>query len=156
MSLKTEYSREYNSWKAMKQRCNNPNHEYYHRYGGRGIKYAEEFETFDGFLRYMGERPINTTLDRIDPDGHYEPGNVRWASPTQQSTGRLPYKHEKVKGSVRKTTREYEDRAGFKEVYVTYVARLRGKYIGSSKDAAEARKMLEDAIKKESQNEHLG
>ena len=130
----------------MKQRCNNPNHAYYHRYGGRSIKYAEEFETFAGFLSYLGERPDNTTLDRIDPDGDYIAGNVRWASPSVQSSGRLPYKHDKVKGGINERRSVYEDRAGFKTEYVTYAVTLRGKYVGSSTNREEAEEMLRKAL----------
>ena len=144
--LRAKYPREYNSWSSMKQRCNNPNHAYAHRYSQRGITYSPEFETFAGFLSYMGERPENTTLDRIDPDGNYEPGNVRWASPSIQSSGRLPYKHDKVKGGINERRSVYEDRAGFKTEYMTYAVTLRGKYVGSSTDRAEAERMLKEAL----------
>jgi hypothetical protein len=68
----------YASWRNLKNRVNNPNHNSYSRYGGRGIRYHPDFETYPGFLAYMGPRPEGTSIDRIDPDGHYEPGNVRW------------------------------------------------------------------------------
>jgi hypothetical protein len=77
--------RAHSSWTAMKTRCNNPNIEGYKNYGGRGIKVCERWETFENFLTDMGERPIGMSLDRINNDGNYEPGNCRWATRKQQS-----------------------------------------------------------------------
>jgi hypothetical protein len=74
------------SWDRMKQRCNDPKRTEYPRYGGRGIKVCDRWnESFDAFLADMGERPPGKTLDRWpNPDGHYEPGNCRWATPLEQ------------------------------------------------------------------------
>ena len=55
-----------NSFNSMRQRCNDPNCAAYKRYGARGIKVCDEWATFKKFLKDMGERPPNTTLDRID------------------------------------------------------------------------------------------
>lgn len=69
---------EYKSYISAKARCNNPNDKRYHDYGGRGIEFR--FETFEEFLAEVGYRWFHDdSLDRIDPDGHYEKGNVRWA-----------------------------------------------------------------------------
>jgi len=75
----------YRSWVAMRRRCMVKESHQYHGYGARGITVCDEWaDDFMAFFNYIGERPSNTTLDRIDVNGNYEPGNVRWASPTEQ------------------------------------------------------------------------
>jgi len=77
-------SPEYLSWDAAKQRCTNKRDKDYASYGGRGIQFR--FISFDQFFVTLGRRPTKLhQLDRIDNDGHYEPGNVRWATPSQQA-----------------------------------------------------------------------
>lgn len=81
----------YNSWRAMRERCERPAHPFYADYGGRGIKVCDRWRDAGGFARFLidlGPRPEGTTLDRIDVDGNYEPGNVRWASKQQQRWNR--------------------------------------------------------------------
>lgn len=81
-------TREYTSWKAMRQRCLNTNHHQYADYGGRGITVCDRWSTFAGFLADMGSRPEGTSLDRIDVNGSYEPSNCRWATTHQQGSNR--------------------------------------------------------------------
>jgi hypothetical protein len=74
------------AWRNAKTRCFNPKHEKYAAYGERGITMCKEWaDDFRVFLHDMGECPSGLTLERIDVDGNYEPGNCRWATPTEQS-----------------------------------------------------------------------
>lgn len=79
-------SRAWSSWKAMKARCLNSRHESFPLYGGRGISVCDRWVvSFQSFLDDMGEPPTSRhSIDRIDNDGNYEPGNCRWATTKQQ------------------------------------------------------------------------
>ena len=74
-------SRLYTIWCNMKARCDNPKHPAFRNYGGRGITYAPEWATFEGFAAGVGAPPSALhTLDRIDNESGYAPGNIRWAT----------------------------------------------------------------------------
>lgn len=88
------------SWDAMMQRCTNPNHEAYDRYGGAGIEVCDRWRnSFSLFVEDMGIRPPGTTIERIDNDVGYEPGNCRWATWTEQGRHRRNVKLDEVDAS---------------------------------------------------------
>lgn len=81
-----KWSREYTCWQQMKDRCLNPNSYMFSHCGGRGISiFPEWISDFSAFYRDVGPRPEGTSLDRINNDGNYEPGNVRWATRSEQA-----------------------------------------------------------------------
>jgi hypothetical protein len=79
----------YRAWANMRTRCNNPKSTQYPYYGARGIAVCDRWSSFEAFREDVGEKPSpKHSLDRIDPNGNYEPGNVRWATHTEQCRNR--------------------------------------------------------------------
>lgn len=99
----------YTTWSGMISRCSLPSHRYYRIYGARGIRVCSQWSGpggFEQFVKDMGERPADPhdwdskrpfwTLDRVNVDGHYEPSNVRWATPKQQCATRRPRRRQEA------------------------------------------------------------
>jgi hypothetical protein len=88
----------YKRWLNMKQRCGNPDNPAWKNYGGRGIRVCDRWlNSFETFYADVGDPPApSLSLDRIDNDGNYEPGNVRWATWSQQQKNARP---ERVQGA---------------------------------------------------------
>lgn len=83
-------------WTGIITRCYNEKSTVYKYYGGRGIKVSDRWRDFLNFLEDMGERPPGLQIDRIDNDGHYEPGNCRWVTPKENN----PYNKGTVKDDM--------------------------------------------------------
>jgi hypothetical protein len=94
-------TRAYACWSRIKQRCYNPNHKDYPDYGGRGIGFAEHWRhSFTTWYADTGDPPPGCSIDRIDVNGNYEPGNVRWATPSVQAANRRPRKRKGRRANV--------------------------------------------------------
>lgn len=126
---------EYEIWSSMKKRCQNPNCRVYPRYGGRGITVCERWSnSFEAFYEDMGPRPSKRhSIDRINNDGNYEPGNCRWATQKEQaanSTAFLDGLSKLTKIELRSKVRELLAEAAAKDAensqLVAEVRRLRG------------------------------
>jgi adenylate kinase family enzyme len=133
----------YKAYHAMRDRCYNPNNTHYEYYGGRGITVCERWSGnsgFSNFLKDMGERPKNYTLDRIDNNKGYSPENCRWADrPTQQYNQRISVTNTSGYKGV-----HYYKKNGKWTAYIT----INGKrkhlgYFARKQDAIRARKAEE-------------
>ena len=89
-------SKTYNSWTALRARCENPNNARYKDYGGRGITVDPRWRSFAAFLADMGTRPKGTTLDRKDNNGPYCKDNCVWSTPKEQGNNKRQYSSNKT------------------------------------------------------------
>jgi len=115
---------EWSIWQTMIKRCGNPGAKGYQDYGGRGIRVCESWrKDFRAFIRDVGPRPSpRHSLDRLDTDGNYEPGNVRWATPIEQARNKRNNRVITI-GGTRRTLAEWSEVSGIR--YTTIRERLR-------------------------------
>lgn len=91
----------YTTWQSMLTRCHNPKNKAYSRYGGRGIVVCDKWRySFINFYKDMGTKPDGMSLDRIDNDGNYEPGNCRWADAYTQANNKSTSWRIEVEGRL--------------------------------------------------------
>lgn len=114
---------EFRSWKGMKERCSRPIGDHAARYHDRGIRVCDRWrESFENFLADMGLRPSpRHSIDRIDNNGNYEPGNCRWATTKEQACNRTNSRRIKLDGMAM-TIAEAAERTGLK--FATIYSRL--------------------------------
>lgn len=85
----SKYYSEYQRWKAMKRRCYYGKDKHFMDYGSRGIIVCERWKnSFENFINDMGKCPEKHSLDRIDNNGNYEPGNCKWSTSTEQAVNK--------------------------------------------------------------------
>ena len=92
---------EYETWCAMIKRCNNEKCDSYKNYGGRGITVCNEWLDFEKFYADMGNRPKNSTIERINVNGNYEPCNYKWATKKEQGRNKRTNRLIEFRGSTR-------------------------------------------------------
>lgn len=93
--------REYRAWQSAKRRCDYKKYPLYKNHGGRGIKVCDEWlHDFAAFLRDMGPCPPGLTLERVDNNGNYEPGNCKWASMAEQNQNRRDTRFVEYQGQT--------------------------------------------------------
>lgn len=119
--MQTYRTKEYRAWIEMRRRCTDPKRSNYHLYGGRGITVCDQwFHSFHAFLADVGYAPSTQhSLDRIDPDGNYEPSNVRWASLNEQNNNRRYHQKAGVDG-VTHTAAEWARKTGINPATLRY------------------------------------
>lgn len=108
----------YSVWRSMKERCSSPNSQFFYAYGARGISVCERWQKFENFYEDMGDRPSDShSIDRINNDGNYEPGNCRWATAKEQARNKKKTKMATYK-DVTKPVSEWIEILGLKPAVI--------------------------------------
>ncbi len=122
--LWARYTSEYDSWRQIVGRCNNPGHPDYKNYGARNIWVCERWKSFENFIADMGRRPfVGAQIDRTDNDGPYSPDNCRWVDAktnmrNSSATRTLEY------GGLCLSIAEWGERVGIKPAIISTRLRL--------------------------------
>ena len=121
-------TREYAAWLAMRDRCYNSSLPGYKNHGGRGIKVCDKWNnSFEEFLKDMGEKPSKFhSMDRIDNDGNYEPGNCRWATRITQNRNTRSVVYVEYNG-MNKCLSEWCNYFGIHTSSLTQMAKKKGR-----------------------------
>jgi len=136
----------YRSWQEMKNRCTNPQQEHYDIYGGRGITVHKPWlESFQDFLKYIGPKPSGSgwSVERIDVDGNYEPGNVVWANSKQQNRNRRKFRNN-MSGTTGVSIRDYKGNIRFVAFWRDLNGREHSKSFSTNKYGGKAEQMAID------------
>jgi hypothetical protein len=108
---------EYRVWASMRARCQNPANDDYRHYGGRGIKICGRWDDFAAFVADMGPRAPGMTIERLDVNGDYAPGNCVWASRKVQANNKRTSRHLSVSGRT-KTVSQWAEELGVSEATI--------------------------------------
>lgn len=106
-------TRVHNIWCGILTRCTNPNVACWKNYGGRGIRICDRWLVFENFYEDMGEPPAGYEIDRIDPNGNYEPSNCRWVTIKQQARNKRSVEKVLYRGQLM-TTADISELTGVK------------------------------------------
>lgn len=146
MSHGMSRTRLYRCWQDMKDRCLNKNNKFYHRYGGRGISFCNEWKDFEPFRDWALANGYDDklTIDRIDNDGNYCPENCKWSTQHEQSLNKthIPNRYGHVGIRRLKRNGKYE---GYKAVVCHYGKEV---YLGYSLSLEEAIRMQEEGARR--------
>lgn len=112
-------SRVYGIWSGMMTRCYNKESSSYKRYGGKGIRVSDRWKSFENFYADMGDPPEDHSIDRINNNGNYEPGNCRWATRSEQASNTSRTLRVVLMGN------EMSLKSACKEIGVSYVSTRR-------------------------------
>jgi hypothetical protein len=131
---------EYFAWWNARERCTNPEHQRWYTHGARGIKFL--FKTFEEFYAHIGPRPTPAhSLDRENNNGHYEPGNVKWSTRSEQQRNKRTFTHISRPGkgyNWHKASHKWIVRIKYRGVCT---------YLGTFADEKEAQRVYQKALK---------